>query len=65
MKNENIAALHRFENIAKKVYRGNKNAIYMLINDLEEFFEINTQSSNADMMTSEEFDKYINNIMNI
>ena len=65
MENENIVALRRFENIAKKVYRGNKNAIYMLINDLEEFFEINNQSSNADMMTSEEFDKYINRIMDI
>jgi len=65
MKNENIAVFQRFENIAKKVYRGNKNAIYMLINDLEEFFEMNNQSSKADMMTSEEFDEYINRIMNI
>ena len=41
MKNEKNEVLRRFENIAKKVYRGNKNGIYMLINDLEEFFEMN------------------------
>ena len=63
-KNNDSIIMQRIDNIAKKVYRGNKNALFMLINDLEEFFEMNKKTVNAYMMTSDEFDKYINNIIN-
>ena len=53
--------INRIEKIANKVYRGNKNALYMLVNDLEEFFEMNG-NSDVDKMTTEEFDRYIKNI---
>ena len=46
----------------KKIYRGNRNAVYMFINDLEEFFEINDYNSSSAQMTSEEFDRYIEKI---
>ena len=61
--NDNNVVIERINNIAKKVYRNNKNAVFMLINDLEEFFEINKNTDNTNMMTSEEFEKYIKNIM--
>lgn len=54
--------ISRIENMARKVYRGNENAVYMLINDLEEFFEMNDYDKNVERMTSEEFDKYIEQI---
>ena len=63
-KNNDSIIMERINNIAKKVYRGNKNALFMLVNDLEEFFEMNKTTDNACMMTSDEFDKYINNIIN-
>lgn len=53
--------INRIEKIGNKVYRGNKNALYMLVNDLEEFFEMNG-NSDVDKMTTEEFDRYIKNI---
>lgn len=52
----------RFENIANTVYRGNQNSLCMLINDLEEFFEINNPQKSVDKMTTEEFDRYISKI---
>ncbi len=63
-KNNDSIIMERINNIAKKVYRGNKNALFMLVNDLEEFFEMNKTTDNAYMLTSDEFDKYINNIIN-
>ena len=56
------AILSRIDRMAKRVYRGNKNAVYMFINDLEEFFEINDYNSSTSRMTSEEFDRYIEKI---
>lgn len=65
MKNhDRTSVMNRIENMANKVYRGNKNAIYMLINDLEEFFEMNGNETNVDRMTTEEFNRYIENIKN-
>ncbi|MBQ7975353.1 MAG: hypothetical protein IJ300_06665 [Clostridia bacterium] len=61
--NDNNVVIERINSIAKKVYRNNKDAVFMLINDLEEFFEINKNTDNTNMMTSEEFEKYIKNIM--
>lgn len=58
---DKIVAYDRIENIARKVYRSHKDALYMLINDLEEFFEIN--STDINKLTSEEFNQYIENIM--
>lgn len=63
MKNyDHKAMLSRIEAMAKKVYRGNANAVYMLINDLEDFFEMNDYDKNMDRMTSQEFDRYIEKI---
>ena len=45
------AVLSRIDRMAKKVYRGNRNAVYMFINDLEEFFEINDYNNSAARMT--------------
>lgn len=59
---DKIAVVSRIEAIAKKVYRGNRNAVFMLINDLEEFFEINDYHNNPARMTSQEFDRYIDKI---
>ena len=56
------AILSRIDRMAKRVYRGNKNAVYMFFNDLEEFFEINDYNSSTSRMTSEEFDRYIEKI---
>lgn len=56
------AVLSRIEAMAKKVYRGNANAVYMLINDLEDFFEMNDYDKDMDRMTSQEFDRYIDKI---
>lgn len=56
------AVISRIDRMAKKVYRGNKNAVYMFINDLEEFFEINNYDNNSAQMTSEEFNRYIEKI---
>lgn len=56
------AIVLRIEAMAKKVYRGNRNAVYMLINDLEEFFEINDYHGSTTRMTSQEFDRYIERI---
>lgn len=56
------AILSRIDRMAKKIYRGNRNAVYMFINDLEEFFEINDYNSSSAQMTSEEFDRYIEKI---
>lgn len=56
------AVLSRIDRMAKKVYRGNRNAVYMFINDLEEFFEINDYNNSAARMTSGEFDRYIEKI---
>lgn len=65
MKNYDVSAImSRIENMANKVYRGNKNAVYMLINDMEELFEMNGNSTDVERMTTEEFDKYIENIRN-
>ncbi|MBQ3124093.1 MAG: hypothetical protein IJC09_01560 [Clostridia bacterium] len=65
MKNyDKSAVMSRIENMANKVYRGNKNAVYMLINDLEELFEMNGNSNDVERMTTEEFDRYIENIRN-
>ncbi len=49
--------LARFERIAQKVYRNMANASNMLINDLEDFFEMNTKDIKS--MTWDEFDRYI------
>ena len=54
--------MDRIERIAQKVYRGNKNAVYMLVNDLEEFFEINKPIDDIEKMTTEEFNQYVKNI---
>ena len=54
-------AMKRIENIAQKVYRDHENALFMLVNDLEEFFEINT--NDACKMTSDEFDQYLREIL--
>lgn len=63
MTNEKKAEImERFENIAKKVYRNRPNALDMLINDLEDFFEMNAKDVNT--MTSDEFDRYIEGIYN-
>ena len=59
---DEIAVISRIDRMAKKVYRGNKNAVYMFINDLEEFFEINNYDNNSAQMTSEEFNRYIEKI---
>ena len=59
---ERDKAISRIENIAQRVYRDHKNALFMLVNDLEEFFEINT-GNDASRMTSDEFDAYIKNIL--
>ena len=59
--NNKTIAFERIENIARKVYRNHSNALYMLVNDLEEFFEINT--NDTDKFTSDEFDKYIRDIL--
>ena len=65
MKNyDESAVMSRIENMANKVYRGNKNAVYMLINDMEELFEMNGNSNDVERMTTEEFDRYIENIKN-
>lgn len=65
MKNYDVTTvMSRIENIANKVYRGNKNAVYMLINDMEELFEMNGNSTDVERMTTEEFDRYIENIRN-
>ena len=65
MKNyDESAVMSRIENMANKVYRGNKNAVYMLINDMEELFEMNGNSNDVERMTTEEFDRYIDNIRN-
>ncbi len=65
MKNyDESAVMSRIENMANKVYRGNKNAVYMLINDLEELFEMNGNSNDVERMTTEDFDRYIENIRN-
>jgi hypothetical protein len=59
MQNYNInAVVDRIERMAAKVYRNNKNSVIMLINDLENFFEIDT-SKNVDKMTTDEFASYI------
>ena len=47
------AVLSRIDRMAKKVYRGNKNAVYMFINDLEEFFEINDYNNNNRLLYNE------------
>ncbi len=60
---EKNKAMSRIENIAQRVYRDHKNALFMLVNDLEEFFEINTAGNDVNRMTSEEFDAYIKNIL--
>lgn len=65
MKNyDESAVMSRIENMANKVYRGNKNAVYMLINDMEELFEMNSAGNHVERMTTEEFDRYIENIRN-
>ena len=65
MKNYDVTTvMSRIENMANKVYRGNKNAVYMLINDLEELFEMNVNSNDVERMTTEDFDRYIENIRN-
>ncbi len=56
------AVVSRIEAMAKKVYRGNANAVLMLINDLEDFFEMNDYDKDMDRMTSQEFDRYIDKI---
>lgn len=56
------AVLSRIEAMAKKVYRRNPNAVCMLINDLEDFFEMNDYDKDMDRMTSQEFDSYIDKI---
>jgi hypothetical protein len=59
MQNYNInAVVDRIERMAAKVYRNNKNSVIMLINDLENFFEIDT-SKNVDKMITDEFASYI------
>ncbi len=60
---ERDKAMSRIENIAQRVYRDHKNALFMLVNDLEEFFEINNTGNDASRMTSDEFDTYIKNIL--
>ena len=60
----NDVILNRLERIAHKVYRDHENSIYMLINDLEDFFEVNMDINDASKMTSEEFDNYIKKILN-
>ena len=47
------AILSRIDRMAKRVYRGNKNAVYMFINDLEEFFEINDYNNNNRLLYNE------------
>lgn len=65
MKNYDVTTvMSRIENMANKVYRGNKNAVYMLINDMEELFEMNSTENSVERMTTEEFDRYIENIRN-
>ena len=50
MTNEKKAGImERFEKIAKKVYRNKPNALDMLINDLEDFFEMNAKDVNTMM----------------
>lgn len=58
---EKTTLLNKFEKIANKVYCGHKNAIYMLINDLENFFEIESNDSVANL-TDEQFKNYISEI---
>ena len=53
--------MNRIEKIANKVYRNNEHSVYMLINDLEEFFEMNG-NDNVDRMTTDEFERYIDEI---
>ena len=53
------AIISRIENIANKVYRGSDNSVFMLINDLEEFFEIDTDNNAVERMTTDEFEQYI------
>ena len=65
MKNYDVSAImSRIENMANKVYRGNKNSVFMLVNDLEELFEMNGNSNDVERMTTEDFDRYIENIRN-
>ena len=59
--NNESTAFERIKYIAEKVYRNHQNALYMLVNDLEEFFEIN--GSDVNKMTSDEFDRYIKELM--
>lgn len=61
MQKFNQAVIKRIEKIANKVYRNNEYGVYMLINDLEEFFEMNG-NDNVDRMTTDEFEQYINEI---
>ena len=60
---DKTAVLNRIEKIAQKVYRQHENAVYMLINDLEDFFEVNNETNDVNKMTSREFDMYIDNIL--
>ncbi|MBQ7974747.1 MAG: hypothetical protein IJ300_03570 [Clostridia bacterium] len=62
MEKEKMDVMKRFEKIAQKVYRNKPNAANMLINDLEDFFEMNAKDVNT--MTSDEFDRYIEGIYN-
>lgn len=59
---EKSKLFNRFEKIANKVYHYHKNAIHMLINDLEDFFEIESNDSVANL-TDEEFKNYISEIV--
>ena len=52
---------NRFKKIANKVYHYHKNAIHMLINDLKDFFEIDS-NHRIDNLTDDEFKKYIDDI---
>ena len=63
MDNRNIV-MSRIENIANKVYRDSDNSVFMLINDLEEFFEIDTNNNAVEKMTTDEFDRYISQYRN-
>ncbi len=56
MNNKEKNIMQRLEQIANKVYRNSKNALFMLVNDLEEVFEMNKNDINQ--MTTE-------NLMNI
>lgn len=57
--NNSRTVMSRIENIANKVYRDSDNSVFMLINDLEEFFEIDTNSNAVERMTTDEFEQYI------